>query len=42
MGAATAMAVTSATAKDTRALGAALADVFRERDVVLLTGELGA
>ncbi len=30
------------TPDDTRALGAALADVFHERDVVLLTGELGA
>jgi tRNA threonylcarbamoyladenosine biosynthesis protein TsaE len=42
MGAATALAVTSATPEDTRELGVALADVLRERDVVLLTGELGA
>ena len=30
------------TPEQTRALGAGLAEVFRERDVVLLTGELGA
>lgn len=32
----------SATAEDTRAIGAALADLFRPGDVVVLTGELGA
>ena len=30
------------TPEDTRALGASLAEIFSERDVVLLTGELGA
>jgi tRNA threonylcarbamoyladenosine biosynthesis protein TsaE len=42
MGEGTAAVVTSASPEETRALGAALADVLRERDVVLLTGELGA
>ncbi|MEP7059579.1 MAG: tRNA (adenosine(37)-N6)-threonylcarbamoyltransferase complex ATPase subunit type 1 TsaE [Actinomycetota bacterium] len=42
MGADPAVSVTTATADDTLALGVALAGVFRERDVVLLTGELGA
>ncbi|MEA2555951.1 MAG: tRNA threonylcarbamoyladenosine biosynthesis protein TsaE [Actinomycetota bacterium] len=34
--------VRTETPDDTRALGASLAEVFLERDVVLLTGELGA
>ena len=36
------LAIRTTTAEDTRALGAALADVLRARDVVVLTGELGA
>jgi len=36
------LVVRTDTPEDTRVFGAALADVFRERDVVLLTGELGA
>ncbi|MEA2557116.1 MAG: tRNA threonylcarbamoyladenosine biosynthesis protein TsaE [Actinomycetota bacterium] len=36
------LVVRTATSQETRALGSSLAQVFRERDVVLLTGELGA
>jgi tRNA threonylcarbamoyladenosine biosynthesis protein TsaE len=36
------MSVRTATAEDTRALGAALAPILRPHDVVVLTGDLGA
>jgi tRNA threonylcarbamoyladenosine biosynthesis protein TsaE len=36
------LVVRTQTAEETRALGACLAEVFSQRDVVLLTGELGA
>lgn len=38
----TSLVVRTDTPEDTRAFGASLADVLTERDVVLLTGELGA
>ena len=36
------LAISAATPEDTRDVGAALADVLRTHDVVVLTGELGA